>query len=274
MATLSVSKTYSDDTLLSASDIDAIVDSVETFVNTTRLNDDNINADSITASSKFKTASITSAKFANEAVTSAKIADSAVTTDKIADLAITGAKIAGSSLLRNNFYQLAPLAYTGTVIMFHTFNGAVSVPRGWMKCNGDTVVESAYESLHGAGSYEEDGIADSPILGLFLPDMVDKYAKGTSDTTEAGGVAIEFNGNLNNTIDIEHTHTIPDHAHNFEHFFGGQNSGTSGAFYRFRAAIANDDYPEVIDDSVSTELSSTQDIRPESIEFIFIMKVI
>jgi len=104
MPTLSISKTYRDGDVLFEADLDSIKSSIETFINTTKLDDDNIQDNGITGSTKLIDSTITSAKFAAEsitatlldtnAVTTAKIGESAVTTAKINDLAVTTAKIA------------------------------------------------------------------------------------------------------------------------------------------------------------------------------------
>lgn len=277
MATLSITKSYTDNVLLSAVDIDNIINDVETFVNTTGLNGDNIQSESITASSKIKTASITTAKLADSSVVTDKLIDEAITTSKIADLAVTTAKFADDTLVRSDFYELAPLADPGTTVMFHTFNGAVSVPRGWMKCDGSQILESTYNALHGAGSYSEDSISDSPLLTKFLPNLINKYARGTSDTTLTGTTPIASNGNTDHEIDIEHTHSLNDHTHtitrdNTIDVIG--SSGASNVYVEADLPAAPGTTSGIENPTVSTELSSTQSIQPESIEFIFIMKVI
>jgi len=103
MPTLSISKTYRDGDVLFEADLDSIKSSIETFINTTKLDDDNIQDNGITGSTKLIDSTITSAKFVAEsitatlldttAVTTAKIGDSAVTTAKINDLAVTTDKI-------------------------------------------------------------------------------------------------------------------------------------------------------------------------------------
>lgn len=271
MATLSTTKTYSDNSLLSASDLDAIIDSIETFVNTTGLNDDNLNASAITANSKIKTSSITTAKIADSAVTADKIIDNSITTAKILDNAVTAAKIAEDTLTSSSFYSLAPLASEGVTILFHTFNGTLSIPRGWMKCNGDQILESTYDAIHGAGAYETDGISSSNLLTKYLPDMVNKYPIGTANTTQTGTTAITSEGNPNNQADFSHTHTLPDHDHDFELEQNGDGSGTGIEGNR---TVFDTSTPTTDNKSVSTELSSTQSIQPESIEFIYLMKVI
>jgi hypothetical protein len=86
MPTLTVTKNYSDNNVLTEAHLDAAFESVETFVNTTKLDSSNLQA-----------AAVTETQLGSAAVTEAKIATGAVTTAKIADGAITGAKLAATT---------------------------------------------------------------------------------------------------------------------------------------------------------------------------------
>lgn len=98
MALLTVTKNYQDGDVLLEADLDAMKSSIETFVNVTRLNDDNLQDDGITGSDKLVDASVSQAKLASNSVATAKIVDSAVTTAKILDSNVTTAKIADSNV--------------------------------------------------------------------------------------------------------------------------------------------------------------------------------
>jgi hypothetical protein len=93
MASLSISRTYNTGVVLTEADLDAICDGTETFLNTTKINDDNIQNGGITGSSKLIDSTVTAVKLSSDAVTTVKILDSNVTTAKINDLAVTTAKI-------------------------------------------------------------------------------------------------------------------------------------------------------------------------------------
>jgi hypothetical protein len=95
MATLTVTRSYEDGEVLVRADLDAFLDDIETFINVTKIDDDNIQTSGITGSTKLAASSVTSAKIRNGAITSAKIADDAVTRDKIA------ANVAGDGLSQN-----------------------------------------------------------------------------------------------------------------------------------------------------------------------------
>lgn len=112
MASIDITRAYLDGEILFASDVDAIIDAIETFLNVTKLTDDNISNSGITGSLKLVNASVTNAKLATDAVgttnivdgavTTAKIAASAITTAKIADGAVTNAKIATDAVDSSN----------------------------------------------------------------------------------------------------------------------------------------------------------------------------
>jgi hypothetical protein len=91
MPTLTITKNYSDGNILTESELDDIKTSVETFVNTTKLDSTNIQTGGIDTAN-YAALSVDSAALAASAVSTAKIADSAVTTAKILDAAVTQTK--------------------------------------------------------------------------------------------------------------------------------------------------------------------------------------
>lgn len=118
MPTLTITKTYQDGQVLNESDLDNIKDDVEAFLNTTKIDNDNIQADGIlptnldstvtdgvtltrdgsTKKLKIKDAGVDTTQLATDAITTVKITDGNVTTAKIADSNITAAKIASSAV--------------------------------------------------------------------------------------------------------------------------------------------------------------------------------
>lgn len=85
MATLTITRSYNDGEVLLEADLDDICNSVETFLNTTKISDDNIQNSGITASTKLIDGSISTAKIADLAISTAKIAADAITGAKIGD---------------------------------------------------------------------------------------------------------------------------------------------------------------------------------------------
>lgn len=100
MGTLTITRSYNDTALLSETDLDNIKDGTQTFLNTTKLNGDNIQDDGIDAGLKLILGSLEAAKFPANAITSTKLADSpdGITAIKINNLAVTTAKIAASAV--------------------------------------------------------------------------------------------------------------------------------------------------------------------------------
>lgn len=99
MAQISITKNWADGEILLEADLDEIKADVETFLNTTGINDDNIQNGGITGTTKIATGTIGTANLASGAVTTAKIEDDAVTAAKIADSAIdAAAKIVNSTI--------------------------------------------------------------------------------------------------------------------------------------------------------------------------------
>lgn len=97
MPTLTISTTYADDSVLTKAQLDEIKTGIETFLNTTKIDSDNIAASGI-ATSNLASGAVTAAKLGTAAVETAKINDGAVTTVKIADSNVTTAKIADSNV--------------------------------------------------------------------------------------------------------------------------------------------------------------------------------
>lgn len=296
MATIAITKSYADGSILVEADLDNIKDDVETFLNVTGINDDNIQTGGITASSKLVDASISTAKLADSAVTTAKINNDAVTAAKIASTAVVG------SVEHNGF--------VGEIRMFHTYNGAVSIPRGWMICQSEIINQTTYDTQHGSGAYDTDGIVNSPLLGKYLPSFFNRYPVGKFSTSQSGSSAITPVGNTSNQVDLSHTHTVdahthtgPSHIHQWYAYNGStsnahsfDNTGvadtiTSGAVTSGTHIAAVSGSGTAVAESLYTASSgtgntgsaspatnsagsATTDIQPDSIEVVFIMKVV
>lgn len=98
MPTINLTRNYEDGTILFQSDLDAFLDDLESFLNTTKIDNSNIQDGGIDGSLKLTTASVVESKLASAAVTTSKIADDAVTTAKILAANVTTAKIADSNV--------------------------------------------------------------------------------------------------------------------------------------------------------------------------------
>jgi hypothetical protein len=98
LATINITKSYADGEVLLESDLDNVIEDVETFLNTTRINDDNIQTGGIDASLKVADGTVTGPKLAADAVTTTKILDESVTAVKLATDSVTTVKILASNV--------------------------------------------------------------------------------------------------------------------------------------------------------------------------------
>lgn len=192
--------------------------------------------------------------------------------------------------------------FVGETKMMHTFNGLIGAPRGWMSLiSGAEVTETKYDLIHGSGTYVEDGISLSPLNGLWLPDMVDKYAVGANATAETGVSQMAPVGNSGHSANIEHTHGSSSHNHTWYN----PDSNTTGKSYKsdgssetnISSSTSPSSYGIVLDALSSTrhlygyseagdlytnnsslttdsQTGTTSNVQPESHLFIYIMKVI
>jgi hypothetical protein len=92
MPTVSLTKSYADDTDLTEEQLDDLKESIESALNTTKLDNANIQTGGISADN-LATSSVTESKIAAGAVTVNKLGDLSVSTGKIAANAVTRAKL-------------------------------------------------------------------------------------------------------------------------------------------------------------------------------------
>lgn len=189
------------------------------------------------------------------------------------------------------------LSFVGEIKEMHTFNGTISIPRGWMQANGDVVNETNYDAIHGAGAYTADSVSTSAIDGKNLPNFTGKYSVGAATTTQDGTTAITSVGNASNQVDLQHLHSGPSHNHQWFSTTGvistadwtsfSSNGTATGTLLAYsidtgsgsRAlGLAGGGQALYTNNSgtgnTGNGLTTTEDIQPESIEVIKIIKVI
>lgn len=277
MAVLDVTRAYSDGEVLTEAQLDLIITDIEELFNSTLIDDGNIQNSGLTGSTVLLDGSVTGNKIQDEAIIAAKLTADSITTPKILDQSVTATKVAlgavTSAKLATNFLSPAQ----GAIQLFHTYNGLLSLPRGWMICNGDVVNETNYEAIHGASSYTEDGVASSLLLTKNLPDMTNLFAVGSATTTQDGSSAITTVGNTDNEVDINHSHTATGTSHTHQ-------PGISIRAQKFpRSATVTPPYKNdalgiKLTGNSTFALSSTgsniQNCTPENVSFIYMMRVI
>jgi microcystin-dependent protein len=200
MPTLSITKNYTDGQALTKSHLDTAFDSISTFLNTTKIDADNIQ---------------------NSAVDAAQIASSAVTTAKIAATAVTAAKLASDVTA-----QLVP---TGAVLAW----AGGSAPTGFLLCDGSAVSRTTYATLfaaistaHGSG----DGATTFNVpdyRGRFLrgvdgatgrdPDAADRTAMASGGNTGDNVGSIQADATAKNGLTV----VDPGHEHTFTQYQTG-----------------------------------------------------
>jgi hypothetical protein len=107
MSTLTTTRNYATGTILYKSDFDDFLNDIETFFNTTKITDGNIQGQGISGNLKLGDATITTAKIANSNITTIKIPDQEIKTVNIADSNITTAKIADANVTTAKINDLA-----------------------------------------------------------------------------------------------------------------------------------------------------------------------
>lgn len=144
--TLSIPNTFVDGTDALAADVNANFSAVSTFVNSTKLNDDNLKTGGVGTASIADSA-VTTAKIADSNVTTAKIADANVTTAKIADDSITAAKVEDNINLPGDTVK-----ENGKMVVVSNTNAAKSleIVRGSITSGGVVSVGEGFSSSRGA----------------------------------------------------------------------------------------------------------------------------
>lgn len=175
----------------------------------------------------------------------------------------------------------------GEIRAFHSFNGVIPIPRGWMQCNGNVINSTNYDSLHGSGAFASDGISAMLLNGKYTPNLTNRYLIGAATTTAPGSSPIGTTGNSSHQINLSHSHS---HSHVWHKYYAnnaasqdGQSSsltvettgsnGSMGIILGPKDANTTLDGTSYTDTNSATNLSSTQNIQPESIEVIYIIRV-
>lgn len=187
MATIDITRTYNDTALLSESDLDNIIVDTQTFLNTTKLDGDNIQDEGIDASAKFAPGSVTTAKFQSNTVTTSKLADSpdGIEAAKINDLAVTTAKINDSAATTAKFNSAAV-----TYAKLASVTSSISSSSGSYSSTSDTYVNVTNQSV----TVTTTG---RPVLVFITTTSTDGTAVTNVTNDSNGGIAflrIQRNG--------------------------------------------------------------------------------
>lgn len=235
MATLDVTRNYADGEVLTEADLDAFLDDVETFLNVTKLNDDNLQNNGITGSLKLLTGSVTATKLASDSVTTVKILDQNVTTAKLADGAVTTVKIDDEAVTQAKLDSaVLSLLQTppGSIIAY----GGTSAPTGWLLCDGSAVSRTTYADLFTAIG-EAFGQGDNSTT-FNVPDLRGRFLRGVDgsagrDPDKASRTAMNTGGNTGDAVGSvqghafqTHVHSVSDPGHTHVQTYGSTGGGT------------------------------------------------
>lgn len=181
---------------------------------------------------------------------------SGVATDKAADL--------GSSALPWLAASSEDSIPVGTIIGWYDYAGLLTMPQGWMLCDGSIVNESNYNSQHAAGDWLVY-VGASPIGGIYLPNLNNKFLKGTDAATQSGTSAITSSGNVGHVVDMAHDHggVATDAS------YTGSAMSDAGAGTEHYVASASHGH---VNSVVSANVEN-RNIEPLNIKVKFLMKV-
>ena len=179
----------------------------------------------------------------------------------------------------------------GDIKPHHSYDGLVSVGQGWYPCDGTIINEANYNSIHGVGSWAAY-IGTSSLDGKYSPDIDNRLLVGAAATSESGSTPIATTGNTSHQIDISHLHLSVEHNHHWHQPVGSSATvgiqldtvGNVGSSYDIDGntltPLSSTTYiDKLLYDSNEQQLflsglSSTQSIRPESIELIYYIRII
>lgn len=240
MPTLSITKTYADGDILTEADLDSIRTSIQTFINTTGLDTDNIQAGGLSVSDigindsdylEFGTGNdgrigVVSDELIIENVTSDKdilikannggVATTVIQVDASEStviIPVTDIAVAGSVVRVATLKQFMPV---GTILAY----SAAAAPTGYLLCDGSAVSRTTYADLF-AVIAETAGQGDN-VTTFNVPDLRGRFLRGwdnaaTNDPDAASRTALNTGGNtgdalfsLQDSANLAHTHTYYD----------------------------------------------------------------
>lgn len=99
----------------------------------------------------------------------------------------------------------------GFIIPFYDYDGLLSLPHGYMICNGDQITRSAYNNQHRTSltdttDYWATYVNSSPFEDLYLPGGDGRFLMGSVDPTHDGLTPVPESGNPSSQIDLSHDH--------------------------------------------------------------------
>lgn len=241
---------------------------------------------------------VTAAKLAPGAINSQTIPANSVGAGQIIDGSVGTAELAANAVTEPKLDpNVVPI---GSVIPWWRPTGATPVPTGWVVANGATVSDHSF----GGGPITIPDLRNRFVLGAATSGT------GTGNTTppDIGSTGGATNHSLSHTHTLSHTHDVvlPGHTHPFDinhsHSYGAYFKGiaantitmdaTSVMYMLYASPGLDRTIPNVAASdpssntatagagtvtsaaaSTSTTSSTTQDIRPQFVGLLYIIKV-
>jgi microcystin-dependent protein len=239
-------KNYADFTVLTKAQLDAMIDSAATFLNDTKLDEENIQAGGISE---------------------ANLATGIVSTNKIAATSVTLSKLATEVTERHN--------PTGVVLPY----AGSSAPNGYLLCDGTAVSRAAFAALFAVigtrfGFGDNSTTFNTPdFRGRFLrgqdqgagrdPDAAGRTAMNTGGVTGDNIGSVQADATDVNGLSFPHTHQLPVHSFDVQ--------GGGGASSQRSASQPADGFINSLGASASI-ISSDTETRPHNAYVNYIIK--
>lgn len=189
MATLTIPNSFVAATVILSAEVNANFNAGATFLNTTKINFDNIQdsgvttakiADGAITTAKILDANVTTAKILDANVTTAKIADSAVTTVKIADLNVTEGKLAAAFTAKvfpqHSIYVSHGNGYGSAATMIRRYltvdlTLGTAITYATSATNGDTfTIAAGHDGLYSISTADLDATSTS-VCGISVNNL-------------------------------------------------------------------------------------------------------
>lgn len=181
-------------------------------------------------------------------------------TDKGADLGSETYKWLGAEIISG--YLTA-----GIMIPWYDYAGLLSVPQGWMLCDGSQVTKSAYDSQHASGDWDLY-VSSSQFEELYLPNMNAVYLKGTTGATQSGSAPITTAGNSGHVINLSHDHGGSVNLGSLN----ADRSVTDGSDQSYIDAGAGGAHTHTA--TINPDLTSNISIKPQSQKAKFLIRIV
>lgn len=159
---------------------------------------------------------------------------------------------------------------TGVLVPWYDFAGLLTLPQGYMLCNGDQITRAKYNQQHRTGvgdatDYWAIYIASTELENLYLPGGDGRFMQGTTSATEDGTLPLTEYGAVGSLINLAHDHggalNTDETGNAVDDYFGG------------KPIVKSTDVSHHHTVTVPSALT-TQDVTPVSIDVKYLMRIV